>query len=109
MSDTFLKVTGVVCGLMLAIVTLQAAFPPQPPVAPPPPVAVECIGEPIVVTYPYAGWSEPHECRVQCDDDRPRYILYTDGLATQCQTPPGCNDAGEDSGITCVPPLSTRT
>ena len=54
-----------------------------------------CIGEPIRVDYAFK-WSveEPHACAVQCKDGRPRYILYTNSLGTQCETPPGCNDYG---------------
>ena len=63
-----------------------------------------CIGDPINVDYDYnRQMLQPHECKVQCSDDRPRYILYTNGLATQCEDPPGCNDLGEDRGVTCVP------
>lgn len=92
---------------MLCIVLLQAVTAPSVPVPPPPEPEETCIGSPIAVSYPYAGWSKPHECIVQCKDDEPRYILYTDGLATQCETPPGCNDWGEDKGVTCVPPFTS--
>lgn len=64
-----------------------------------------CIGTPIIVDYAYGSrMLEPHECAVQCTDNQPRYIQYTNGLATQCETPPGCNDLGEDRGVTCTPP-----
>ena len=64
-----------------------------------------CVGEPIRVDYAFE-WSveEPHACAVQCTDGKPRYILYTNGLGTQCEPPPGCNDYGEDNGIICVVP-----
>jgi hypothetical protein len=66
-----------------------------------------CIGEPITVNYAYnRGVLEPHACQPQCADGRQRYILYSNDLATQCQTPPGCNDWGEDRGVTCVPPVT---
>ena len=96
-------VVGVVCALMLCVVVVQAVTDPAPPTAPPPEPETTCVGTPISVTYAYAGWSKPHECAVQCEDDKPRYILYSDGRATQCETPPGCNDWGEDKGVTCVP------
>ncbi len=92
---------------MLCIVLVQAATDPIPPTMPPPEPAAECIGEPIVVSYAYTGWNKPHACAPQCKDDRPRYILYTDGRATQCETPPGCNDWGEDKGVTCTPSLTS--
>lgn len=92
---------------MFAIVVVQAALPDRVPVAPPAPAVGSCVGEAIPVAYEYSGWLQPHECAVQCQDDLPRYILYTDGRATQCQTPPGCNDEGEDKGIFCTPPLTS--
>lgn len=64
-----------------------------------------CEGDPIPVSYPYAnGMAAPHECLVQCREGGRRYILYSDGVGTQCQTPPGCSDWGEDNGVTCIPP-----
>lgn len=64
-----------------------------------------CKGTPISVDFPFE-WtvSKPHSCAPQCADGKPRYILYSDGQATQCEDPPGCNDYGEDNGITCTPP-----
>lgn len=101
-------IVAAACGIMLAIVFVQAVLPaPAPPSAPPPAPAATCIGTPIPVDYAFAGWNQPHACAVQCEDDRPRFILYSDGKATQCQTPPGCNDEGEDKGILCTPPLTT--
>lgn len=62
-----------------------------------------CIGEPIAVGYAYNyAPAEPYECKVQCLDNRQRYIAYTNGLATQCGTPPNCFDWGEDQGVTCT-------
>ncbi len=68
---------------------------------------VACVGEPIVLSVPYTGtvvdeWS----CQPQCEDDKPRYLLYTNGKATQCGTPPNCYDTGEDNGVTCMPPVA---
>lgn len=104
------RLVGFVCGLMLCIVLVQAALPtPAAQTPPPPPAPVTCIGDPIPVDYVFTGWNQPHACAVQCEDDQPRYILYSDGKAAQCQTPPGCNDEGEDRGILCEPALtSTR-
>lgn len=101
------NIVGGVCALMLCVVVLQAVTDPMIPTDPGPQPDASCIGDPIVVTYAYAGWSKPHECAVQCADDQPRYILYTDGRATQCETPPGCNDWGEDKGTTCEPSLTS--
>ena len=64
-----------------------------------------CEGTPIEVDYPYyGGMLQPHACKPQCDGDEQRYVLYTNGKATQCQKLPGCLDWGEDQGVTCVPP-----
>lgn len=62
-----------------------------------------CEGQPIHVDYAYdGGMVQPHACAEQCDDQVLRYIVYTDGEATQCAPLPGCSDWGEDMGITCV-------
>ena len=67
-----------------------------------------CVGEPIVVDYAYDyRMLEPHACLPQCSDQKQRYIQYTNGIATQCETPPGCNDTGEDRKVTCVAPGDT--
>lgn len=97
-------------GVLLVIVIAQTLLPrqyvPQEPQVVPEQV---CTGEPIVVDYPFeGGYLDPWACKVQCDDGRQRYVLYSNGLATQCETPPGCNDLGEDRGVTCVPPESSR-
>src|SRR3990167_9081500 len=64
-----------------------------------------CMGEPIVVDYAYDyKIMEPHACKPQCVDGKQRYIAYTNGLATQCEMLPGCNDVGEDRRVTCVVP-----
>ncbi len=63
-----------------------------------------CEGTPIEVDYPYhGGMLGPHACEEQCDTTTQRYVLYTNGKATQCQRLPGCLDWGEDQGVTCVP------
>ena len=69
-----------------------------------------CEGLPLQVSYPYAGgFLNPHACAVQCQDQQQRYIVYTNGFATQCEKPPGCRDLGEDRGVMCVPPESSLT
>ena len=61
-----------------------------------------CVGEPIEVDYEYDGaLLGPHECKVQCGTEQERYILYTNGMATQCEPLPGCSDWGEDNGVKC--------
>jgi len=66
-----------------------------------------CMGESIMVDYPYGGGLlGPHECKVQCGTDQRYYILYTNGQATQCEPLPGCSDWGEDNSILCEPPMS---
>lgn len=63
-----------------------------------------CIGTPIEVDYAYHGnMLAPHACAQQCNTNVQRYVLYTNGKATQCQTLPGCLDWGEDQGVTCIP------
>lgn len=93
-------------GVLLFIVVVQsvtpATFKPRPKI---PVVEVPCKGKPITVDFAYTGSvNDPWSCKEQCDDDQPRYLLYTNGKATQCEVPPGCNDAGEDSGQTCTVP-----
>lgn len=91
------------CLLIAGILTWQWAFPRE---YVPGKVAREpeqlCLGEPIFVHYAYNfAPGEPHECKVQCLKNRPRYIAYSNGLATQCGIPPNCFDWGEDQGVTC--------
>jgi len=95
-----------ILGLLLVIVILQSVVPQEYVSTPQEPVQLgSCLGDPIEVDYAYTGTvADPWTCQVQCEDDVPRYILYTNGRATQCETPPGCNDYGEDHGITCQPP-----
>jgi len=92
-------------GLITVVVVAQAFAPERIPVVKNTEKA--CIGEPIKVDYPYeGGYLDPHACKPQCGSDQRMYILYENGFATQCETPPGCNDWGEDNGITCKPPSS---
>lgn len=90
-------------GALVFILFVQALFPPSAPVRDPEDlVAGDCVGEPIEVPYAYTGSPvDPWSCQPQCEDDEPRYLLYTNGVATQCQEPPGCFDSGEDNGVTC--------
>lgn len=92
-----------ILGGILLIVAFESLFPKTTlPVVANPPIEEECLGEPIVVDYPYqGGMLEPWECRIQCDDKKQRYIVYTNGIATPCEKLPGCLDYGEDYGITC--------
>jgi len=90
--------------VVLLVLLLQASrsefIEPRPPPAP----GQECEGQPIVVNYPYqGGLLAPHACRVQCEDNVQRYIVYTNDMATQCDKPPSCLDWGEDKGVTCKP------
>jgi hypothetical protein len=98
------------CGIILVILVAQWSLPERlPEVAPPEPTA-ECKGDPITVEYPFNGTMvEPHACKPQCADGKQRYILYTNGVATQCSDPPSCLDWGEDHGETCIVPLKTPT
>lgn len=94
--------------LVLLWVAWQQTHPAPEPVVTFETSTVPCIGEPIAVSYAYKGNpEEPWECQPQCDDHLPRYILYSNGIATQCDTPPACNDRGEDDGVTCMPVLGT--
>ncbi len=93
--------------LALLIVAWQQLNPAPTPTTPYQESHDPCIGDPIIVAYPYRGNPEnPHECLVQCSDNRQRYILYSNGLGTQCDTPPSCNDRGEDDGVSCTPPTA---
>lgn len=106
--STLERVVGGTLGALLIVVAGQSLFP-RPYVSQPkePVVEVSCIGTPITVDFAYNGTvNEPWTCEEQCDNNQPRYILYTNGKATQCQTLPGCNDTGEDSGVTCTPPTA---
>lgn len=108
MHDRLSYAIGAVLGGILLITVLQA-FLPEGPLAPIiPQQETTCQGDPIVVDYPFqGGFLEPHACAIQCTDDKQRYVLYSNGKATQCETPPGCNDYGEDRGETCEPPAKS--
>jgi hypothetical protein len=97
------KAVAVFCTVVLLILTHRAFFwEPSVPPAPPP---KDCKGEPIYVDYAYLGGNkDPHACSVQCGTRTQRFIYYSDNLAAQCETPPGCLDWGEDNGITCTVP-----
>ena len=100
------RIVGLLLGCILLLVALQAMLP-QTYVSRPKVVQPEevCVGDPLAVDFAYTGGvNEPWTCKVQCDDKRQRYILYTNGKATQCELLPGCNDHGEDFGITCSVP-----
>ncbi len=93
-------------GIILLVLIFHALFPRQvQPYTPEETTMENCIGTPINVPYSYTGnVVDPWSCKPQCDDDKPRYLLYTNAVATQCETPPGCNDWGEDRGIRCKIP-----
>lgn len=94
--------------VMLVVVLWQQIHPAQEPAVTFEDSGTPCVGDPIEVAYSFKGNPEgPWECQVQCSDNKPRYILYTNGIGTQCDTPPSCNDRGEDDGVTCEPPLVT--
>ena len=99
-------IMGAFFGVLLLILLYQAVRVAKAPVIVQDAEAA-CIGDPIRVDYAFA-WTveEPHACAVQCTDGKPRYILYTNGLGTQCETPPGCNDYGEDNGVICTVPAN---
>lgn len=97
------------CLLIVGILVWQWIFPRQyvPGSVPRQPES-PCIGKAIIVDYAYNyAPADPHECKVQCGDNRPRHILYSNGLATQCGVPPNCFDWGEDQGVTCSPEAKT--
>jgi hypothetical protein len=101
------KLATTLCVAVLLVLIYDAVKPERLPEPPPQPPEQDCIGEAVLVNYPYRGTVEdPHACLPQCSDGKQRYILYTNGKATQCEDPPGCNDYGEDRGITCRSPSS---
>lgn len=99
---------GVFFGLLILILAYQGVREAKAPTMTKVESEVTCIGSPIKVDFAYE-WTvaEPHSCAVQCQDGRPRYILYANGMGTQCEAPPGCNDYGEDNGVTCKPPVAS--
>ncbi|GEM_PF-1346339 len=101
----------IVCGFILVVTVASRLFPPvyRTPTEDILPSSA-CIGAALNVDFPYLGTvNEPWTCQVQCTDGKPRYILYSNGKATQCQEPPGCNDTGEDTGVTCIPPQAATS
>lgn len=93
-------------GVIILLLLLQAMFPRQ---AKPFDITAtaeeDCEGEALSVPYEYTGGVvEPWSCQVQCQDQKLRYLVYTNGVATQCEPLPGCNDWGEDRGVTCKIP-----
>ncbi len=104
------RIITIVCAVILVIVGVQSLFPRSYVPAPPAPPAelTACVGDPIEVDFAFNGTvNDPWTCQVQCSDNKPRYILYTNGRATQCETPPGCNDIGEDNNIPCLPSVKS--
>lgn len=92
------------CGIFLILI-YQGLRVARIPAVTPPEAEAACIGEPIVVNFPYLGTvNDPWTCQVQCAEGKEKFILYTNGKATQCEELPGCNDRGEDDGVTCAPP-----
>ena len=103
----FLSLVIFTLGGILLIVIAESLIPRSgtPLVVDKPAQDQNCQGTPIYVTYPYqGGMLDPWECKVQCDDKKQRYIVYTNGKATPCEVLPGCLDYGEDYDITCTPP-----
>lgn len=95
------KIIGGICGVILLLL-MHRAFLWEPNVPPPPPPK-DCEGRPLYVEYAYeSGNKDPHACAIQCEDDIQRYLVYSDGFATQCEMLPGCLDWGEDRGVTCT-------
>ena len=106
------RTIGIVCAIILLIVVVESVHPKKyvPPPAEPPVPEMDCIGDPIAVDFPYTGGvNDPWTCKVQCDGSKPRYILYSNTKATQCDIPPSCLDYGEDHGITCKVPVLRST
>ena len=100
---------GIILVSISFFVVLQAFTTPQGRTRTPnhPKDGDPCKGVPIEVGYEYDGaLLGPHECVVQCDADEEMYVLYANGMATQCESLPGCSDWGEDHGIKCEPPMS---
>lgn len=99
----FTRVVTGVLGLLFCVLVIQAVIPRTYTPEPREPVVEQlCLGTPIVVDYAFTGgYLEPWACESQCDDNKQHYIVYSNGKATQCEPPPGCNDWGEDTGVTC--------
>lgn len=99
---------NIVASVLISIVLIVAAqqiFLPVIDTSSFPKDGEECVGEPIIVDYEYGGeMMGPHECAVQCEDQKEHYILYTNNVGTQCQNLPGCSDWGEDNNVKCTLP-----
>lgn len=105
---TLSQVTYATFAFILLVVAWQAFTDPPLPQEKPKEPPKSCIGEPIIVEYAFGGdFMEPWACQIQCEDKIQRYILYSNGQATQCEEVPGCLDWGEDHGVTCTPPMET--
>ncbi len=93
-------------GVIFVLLFLQALFPRQVvPYDPEQMAEGDCEGTPISVPYEYTGnVIDPWSCQVQCQDKKQHYLVYTNGIGTQCEPLPGCNDWGEDRGVTCKVP-----
>ena len=100
----FGKAVIIVIAIITASLLYESSFQPDSEEQFKPKENQACEGEPIRVDYAYnGGMNSPHGCAPQCEDGKQRYLLYTNGKATQCQTVPGCLDWGEDQGVTCIP------
>ena len=90
-------------GIIFVLLFLQAMFPPRDAKRDlTQPAQQDCVGTPLYVPYEYNGTTvDPWSCQPQCTDQKQHYLVYTNGMATECETLPGCNDAGEDNGVTC--------
>lgn len=102
-SSPYTTALTVVCAVIALVLVKDAVFQEDVSALKPKPNQ-PCEGQALRVDYPYhGGMLSPHACAPQCADGKQRYILYTNGKATQCQKVPGCLDWGEDQGVTCVP------
>lgn len=95
-----------ILGVLLLVVIVQSVLPENyEPEESIPVTEAPCEGTPIKVEYAFeGGYLDPWACQPQCADGVQRYVEYSNGKGTQCETPPGCNDWGEDRGITCTLP-----
>ncbi len=105
-SDTrFSKAFAVLIIAILVVLSYKAFMGNGGAVTGKPILNAVCEGQALAVDYPYqGGMIPPHACAPQCEDNVQRYVLYSNGKATQCQMLPGCLDWGEDQGVTCVMP-----
>lgn len=107
--QTFQRIIIGVLGVLLLVVVVQSILPENyEPEEQVPVTEAPCEGQPLNVDYAFeGGYLDPWACQPQCDDGIQRYVVYSNGKATQCETPPGCNDWGEDRGVTCTLPEQT--